>query len=82
MIKVRIGMLGAVGVLVGVLSTPAAAQLKGTAEQRAACMGDAITLCSSAIPDRARIASCLGSKMSQLSPRCRAQFTKYNSAAR
>jgi hypothetical protein len=82
MIKVRIGMLGAVGVLVGVLATPATAQLKGTAEQRAACMGDAITLCSSVIPDRARIASCLGSKMSQLSPRCRAQFTKYNSAAR
>ena len=34
MIKVAIGMLGAVGVLVGVLPTPAAAQLKGTAEQR------------------------------------------------
>ena len=75
MIKVAIGMLGAVSVLVGVLPTPAAAQLKGTAGAGAACMGDAITL-RSVIPDRARIASCLGSKMSQLSPRCALQFAK------
>jgi hypothetical protein len=37
-------------------------------------MADAIMLCASAIPNKARIASCLASKMSKLSPECRAQF--------
>ena len=82
MIRVRCGIFGAVGLLVGMLSTPAVAELQGTAEQRAACMGDAITLCSAAIPNKQRITSCLASKMSQLSPSCRAQFTKHKSAAR
>jgi hypothetical protein len=39
-------------------------------------MGDAISLCLATIPNKARIASCLASKMSQLSPRCRSQFEK------
>ena len=39
-------------------------------------MGDAISLCLAAIPNKARVASCLASKMSQLSPRCRSQFEK------
>jgi hypothetical protein len=47
-----------------------------TAAERGACMGDAISLCLAAIPNKARIASCLASKMSQLSPRCRSQFEK------
>jgi hypothetical protein len=77
MIKTRTGMFGAVGLLLCVLSTAALASVsKPTAEERAACMGDAMTLCITAIPNRARIASCLASKMSQLSPRCRAQFEK------
>jgi hypothetical protein len=37
-------------------------------------MVDAITLCSSAIPNKARIATCLASKIDRLSLRCRAQF--------
>jgi hypothetical protein len=77
MIKTRTGMFGAVGLLLGVLSTAALASVnKPTAEERAACMGDAMSLYITAIPNRARIASCLASKMSQLSPRCRAQFDK------
>jgi hypothetical protein len=77
MIKTRTGMFGAVSLLLCVLSTAALASVsKPTAEERAACMGDAMTLCITAIPNRARIASCLASKMSQLSPRCRAQFDR------
>ncbi|HEX7205880.1 MAG TPA: hypothetical protein VF237_12025, partial [Xanthobacteraceae bacterium] len=63
--------------LLGLLPTVAAASVsKPTAEERGACMGDALSLCIAAIPNKARIASCLASKMSQLSPRCRAQFDK------
>lgn len=40
--------------LLGALPTMAFAQLEATAERRAACMGDAIMLCSSAIPNKAR----------------------------
>ena len=77
MIKTRTGMFGAVGLLLCVVPTAALASVsKPTAEERGACMGDAISLCISAIPNKARIASCLASKMSQLSQRCRAQFDK------
>jgi len=76
MIRSCNGMLAAVGLLIGVLPTAALAQLEATAARRAACMGDAIMLCSSAIPNKARIAACLASKMEQLTPRCRAQFAK------
>ena len=77
MIKTRTGMFGAVGLLLCALSTAALASVsKPTAEERAACMGDAFSLCLGAIPNKARVASCLASKMSQLSPRCRSQFEK------
>jgi hypothetical protein len=80
--KLRSGMIGAIGLQLSVLSTAAVAEIRPTVEQRAACMGDAIILCSSAIPNKERIASCLASKMSQLTPRCRAQFDKSSSAVR
>lgn len=51
-----------------------------TAEQRSACMGDALMLCSHAIPNKSRIAACLGAKISRLSPRCRAQFEQARTA--
>ena len=76
MTGIRTGAITAAGLLVGALATVAHAQLEETAERRAACMVDAITLCSSAIPNKARIATCLASKMDRLSPRCRAQFAK------
>jgi hypothetical protein len=77
MTDIRSGIFGALGLILGVLPTMAVAEpIRGTKEQRAACMGDAITLCSSVIPNKERIAACLASKMSQLSPRCRAQFAK------
>ncbi|HEY6993755.1 MAG TPA: hypothetical protein VH397_08595 [Xanthobacteraceae bacterium] len=77
MARIRNGLLAAAGLLVAVLPTAAFAQLEETQERRAACMVDAITLCSSAIPNKARIATCLASKMSRLSPKCRAQFAKH-----
>ena len=51
---------------------PAFAQ--GTAEERSACMGDALRLCSSDIPFVSEIESCLQSNMPRLSPACRKEF--------
>jgi hypothetical protein len=76
MIGIRNEVLAAAGLLIGAIPTAASAQLEATAARRAACMGDAVMLCSSAIPNKARIAACLASKMDQLTPRCRAQFAK------
>ncbi len=45
-----------------------------TPEQEQACTGDAFRLCSSEIPDVARVTACMDAKRSQLSPPCRAQF--------
>src|SRR3954451_2066328 len=54
MIRTRTGMFGAVGLLLCVLSTAALASVnKPTAEERAACMGDAMTLCITSIPNKA-----------------------------
>jgi len=80
MTKTRSGLIAAAGLLL-VLPTAASAQLQETPERRAACMADAMMLCPGAIPNKARIASCLASKMSQLTPRCRAQFDKQATAA-
>jgi hypothetical protein len=46
----------------------------GTAEQRAACMGDVFTHCAAYIPNEQKIAACLIAKRHQLSPGCQAQF--------
>jgi hypothetical protein len=46
----------------------------GTAEQQQACFVDAITFCSSEIPDVQRITACMVRNIDRLSPRCRAQF--------
>jgi hypothetical protein len=43
-------------------------------EQREACMGDAMRLCSAYIPDRAQIRNCMAGQRDQLSPQCRAVF--------
>jgi hypothetical protein len=50
-------------------STTASAQYSEN-EQTVACMGDALRLCSSEIPDKQRIIACLAGKHAQLSAGC------------
>ena len=76
MTAIRNGTLAALGLLFVLVPTAASAEIKPTAEQRAACMGDALMFCSSVVPNMERIASCLAAKKSQLTPRCRAQFDR------
>ena len=47
-----------------------------TAEQREACMGDALRLCGSEIPDVDRVLVCMRAKKSQVSAHCRATIPK------
>lgn len=61
-------------VLVGLVLVSAPAAAQGTAEQRAACIGDAYRFCFREIPNVARITACMESKLDQLSPACQAQF--------
>lgn len=42
--------------------------------QKAACQGDAIRLCTFAIPNETKITACMKKKLDQLSPKCRAMF--------
>nr|WP_211311014.1 hypothetical protein [Gluconacetobacter liquefaciens] len=50
------------------------AQAASRQEQSAACRGDAIKLCTFAIPNEDKITACMKKKVDQLSPRCRAMF--------
>jgi len=52
--------------------TPAFAQ--GSADQRAACQGDAYRLCDAYIPDAIAVEQCLRARMGSLSAACRAEF--------
>ena len=63
---------GLVGLALLVLPLAAAAQ--GTPEQRAACEGDAMRLCSQFVPDVDRITACMAKNRRYLSAGCRAVF--------
>ena len=77
MSKIRQLLLGAATVAaLGTLPTTLLADHQPTADERAACTGDAFRLCGSDIPDVSRVIACMQTKKSQLSPRCRAQFDK------
>jgi hypothetical protein len=52
-----------------------------TAEQQQYCMGDALRLCGSEIPDVDRITACMIRNKSQLSPDCRRVFGPAPAAA-
>lgn len=58
-------------------STPAYAfDNRGTAEQRAACAGDAFRLCAGDIPEAKRVEACLRRNQGSLNPACRAVFER------
>lgn len=63
----------AIGLIVA-SSVPAFAY---TQQDQNDCMSDAFRLCSAAIPDANRVASCLYSKRQQLSPSCAGAFARY-----
>lgn len=56
-------------------SAPASA---GAEEDQQACMNDALTICSQFVPDRDRVAGCLISNRSHVSPACRMALTQFN----
>jgi hypothetical protein len=59
------------------LSPVAPAFAQGTAEQRAACMGDAFRFCARFIPNVSAIEGCLEQNVSRLRPACAAEFGSY-----
>jgi hypothetical protein len=56
-------------------SAPAGA---GAQDDQQACMNDALTVCSQFIPDRDRVAGCLMSNRSRISPACRMALKQFN----
>jgi hypothetical protein len=56
------------------VTTASAQENHGTPEQRTACAPDAFRLCSSYIPDAARVENCLRQRTADLSDACRSVF--------
>ena len=71
--KMPITLAGAGLLALSIWASPAAAQrsddMRGGGQHP--CTSDAQRLCSDAIPDRAKVASCLFKHQSQLAPACR-----------
>ena len=57
-------------------ATASAEENRGAPWQRAACAPDAFRLCSSVIPDAAKVESCLRQKQAELGNACRAFFER------
>ncbi|WP_049768167.1 hypothetical protein [Methylocella silvestris] len=53
---------------------------EGTAEEREACTPDALSICSSAIPDPTKVKECLVQHVSELSPGCKEVFEQRGKA--
>src|SRR5271170_2853156 len=53
----------------------------GEKEDQAACMNDAMTICSQFIPDRERVANCLISNSNRVSEACRVALTHFDQQA-
>ena len=70
--KIRNRMIGVLCFAIVALPTAASAELQPTPEQRSACMGDAVKLCSSVLFSVERVRSCLLAKKSSVSAKCQA----------
>lgn len=53
------------------------AAIAETQEEQQACMNDAFTICGDAIPDRGKVAACLGQNISRISVACRTVMQRY-----
>jgi len=63
--------------LLAVISTAGAQErYRGTADDQQACIDDVNRLCSQFIPDEQRIVACLAANRRNLSPACRAVFSR------
>jgi hypothetical protein len=62
-------------VAIGALAAAGANAQDLRERQTEACMGDALRLCSYAVPDEGRVAACMNAKRAELNPGCRAFFT-------
>jgi hypothetical protein len=74
MINIRHGSFAVLALVLSGLSTAAYAEFKPSAALRSACTGDALKLCGQYLPNMDKIQSCLLSKMSETSPKCRTQY--------
>ena len=66
-IKICTGVCGVAGMLLRLPTVVLASISKPTADEREACIEDTLSLCFAAIPNKARIASCLVSMPFQFS---------------
>lgn len=55
-----------------------ASSLAQSQEEQQACMNDAFTVCSHAIPDRDRVAACLAQNINRISAGCRMVMARYS----
>ena len=62
--------------LVFCLAMPASSQAATEEDQQRLCTGDVMRLCSSEIPNRARIIACMHRQKASLSAGCRSVFGK------
>jgi hypothetical protein len=69
-------ILSVAAVAGALISSTSAGFAQGTAEQRAACTGDAFRLCSSHIPNVSAVTACMKTNFTKLSPGCKAVFGK------
>jgi hypothetical protein len=70
-------LVPALGLALALMPTPATTRADEQ-QGRAACMIDAMTVCSQFIPDRERVAGCLMSNRDRISVACRDALKRYN----
>lgn len=77
--RARLAKTGVAGALIlSCLAFASGAATAGTGEGEQACMNDAFAICPQFIPDRERVAGCLISNRSRISPACRTALTHFN----